>query len=72
MCMDAIRHARIKRVVFGAYDLKGGGLSLNYNVYKDQRLNHAFEVMGGVMHKKCSSMLSRFFKEKRQSYKMKN
>lgn len=65
MCMGAISQARLKRVVFGAYDKKGGALSLGQTVNKDKRLNHQFEIMGGVEHYKCSQILSRFFKEKR-------
>lgn len=71
MCLAAMREARIERVVFGAYDAKGGALSLNYNLHQDQRLNHRFEVMGGVNHFECSKILSDYFRSKRQEYKMK-
>ena len=72
MCLSAMVQARISKVVFGAYDAKGGALSLNYNLYKDQRLNHNFSVVGGVEHFKCSEILSTFFKAKRNKYKHKN
>jgi tRNA(adenine34) deaminase len=68
MCLSALAQARIKQVVFGAYDLKGGAVSLGYQFYKDSRLNHRFQIMGGVAHFKCSKILSDFFKSKRQSY----
>ena len=72
MCLAAMREARIEKLVFGAYDAKGGALSLNYNLHQDARLNHRFEVIGGVKHFECSKVLSDFFRSKRQEYKMKS
>lgn len=69
MCLSAMIQARIKRLIFGAYDSKGGALSLGYNFYKDKRLNHQFDVVGGVLHFECSKLLSDFFRERRQSYR---
>ncbi len=71
MCMGAIWQSRLSHVVFGAYDHKGGALSLGYNINSDKRLNHQFTMMGGVDHYNCSQLMSRFFKEKRSSYKYK-
>lgn len=68
MCLSALIQARIGHLYFGAYDLKGGALSLNYNFYKDQKLNHSFPVTGGLRHFECSRLLSTFFKEKRIGY----
>lgn len=68
MCLSAMIQARIGTLYFGAYDAKGGSLSLNYNFYKDQKLNHAFSVVGGLRHYECSKMLSQFFREKRGNY----
>lgn len=68
MCLSALQQTRIKSVVFGAYDGKGGSLSLGYNLHNDKRLNHQFEVVGGVSHYDCSQILSQFFKEKRNYY----
>ncbi|MGZ3787477.1 MAG: nucleoside deaminase [Bacteriovorax sp.] len=68
MCLSAMIQARIGTLYFGAYDPKGGSLSLNYNFYKDQKLNHAFPVIGGLRHFECSRLLSTFFKEKRNNY----
>jgi len=67
MCLAAMVQARIDRVIFGAYDKKGGALSLGYDLYKDKRLNHSFSVMGGVEQEECASLLSNFFKERRKS-----
>jgi tRNA(adenine34) deaminase len=69
MCIAAMVQSRISRLVFGAYDPKGGALSLGYDLYKDQRLNHNFSVMGGIEHFKCSKILSTFFKQKRKGHK---
>ncbi len=68
MCLSAMIQARIGKLFFGAYDPKGGALSLNYNFYKDQKLNHSFPVLGGLRHFECSKLLSTFFKEKRSNY----
>ncbi|MBC7714789.1 MAG: nucleoside deaminase [Rhizobacter sp.] len=68
MCLSALIQSRISHLYFGAYDTKGGALSLNYNFYKDQKLNHSFPVTGGLRHFECSRMLSMFFKEKRATY----
>lgn len=65
MCLSAISHARISEVVFGAYDSKGGALSLGYHFHKDARLNHRFSMLGGVEHYSCSKLLSDFFKTRR-------
>jgi tRNA(adenine34) deaminase len=68
MCLSAMIQARIGALYFGAYDHKGGSLSLNYNFYKDQKLNHSFSVVGGLRHFECSKLLSNFFREKRTNY----
>ena len=72
MCLDAARQARVGRVIFGAYDRKGGAISLGFNFHKDSRLNHRFNVIGGILHYKSSNILSTFFRQKRTSYKNSN
>jgi tRNA(adenine34) deaminase len=72
MCFAAMVQARIKQCVFGAYDSKGGALSLGYSLHQDKRLNHQFSVVGGVKHFDCSKILSQFFKERRSTYRLKN
>ena len=69
MCLSACQQSRLDSVIFGAYDPKGGALSLNYNLHNDQRLNHSFSVIGGINHYKCSKILSTFFKQRRKVYK---
>lgn len=71
MCLSAMVQARIGACVFGAYDKKGGALSLGYALHRDTRLNHNFNIVGGIQHWACSQILSRYFKEKRQEYKFK-
>lgn len=68
MCLAAMVQARISHLYFGAYDSKGGAISLNYNLHKDTRLNHQFQVTGGIRHFECSRLLSNFFKERRSNY----
>jgi tRNA(adenine34) deaminase len=72
MCLDAMIHARVSHLIFGAYDSKAGALSLGYNFYKDKRLNHQFSVTGGIEHFKCSRLLSNFFRERRNQYQTRN
>jgi tRNA(adenine34) deaminase len=69
MCMAALVHARIDKLVFGAYDPKAGSLSLGLSFHQHPQLNHRFQVVGGVMHYQCSKLLSQFFKQRRQAYK---
>lgn len=69
MCMSAIGQSRIKNLYFGAYDKKGGALSLGMNINDNKKLNHAFNVCGGIKHYECSKIISDFFKQKRKTYK---
>ncbi len=65
MCAGAILWARIKRVVYGAKDLKGGALGTTYNMYEIDNLNHYPEVTSGVLEKECSEIIKSYFKSKR-------
>jgi tRNA(adenine34) deaminase len=67
MCMGAMIHARISRVVFGAFDPKWGGAGSLYDFAHDLRLNHNPEVIGGVCEKECSALIKLFFKLKRKN-----
>lgn len=69
MCLTGMVQSRIKQCVFGAYDPKGGALSLGYHLHNDKRLNHQFSIMGGIKHFECSKILSQFFKERRTGYR---
>ncbi len=72
MCLTAMVQSRIRQCVFGAYDPKGGALSLGYHLHQDKRLNHQFSIIGGVKHFECSKVLSQFFRERRTGYRPKN
>lgn len=69
MCMGAILNARIERVYFGAYEQKGR--SLTGELASANLLNHTVEVVGGVMEKECSEVLTSFFTEMREREKNK-
>jgi tRNA(adenine34) deaminase len=69
MCLSAMVQSRIEHLYFGAYDPKGGAISLGYNMYNDDRFNHEFKVTGGILHYNCSQILSNFFKQRRAQYK---
>lgn len=71
MCAGALVQSRIKRVVFGAYDPKGGALGTLANLNADMRLNHQFDVTGGVRAHECGQLLKDFFKKKRSAKKEK-
>ena len=71
MCFHALIQARVSRLVFGAYDLKGGALSLKFFERVDKRFNHDFSITGGLKQLECSKILSNFFKERRTQYLVK-
>lgn len=66
MCAGAIIHARIERVVFGAWDPKGGAVSSVYDVLSVPRLNHRVAWTGGVLEDECGTLLREFFRKKRE------
>ncbi|MFH1571186.1 MAG: tRNA adenosine(34) deaminase TadA [Gemmatimonadota bacterium] len=61
MCAGAIVLARVGRLVFGAYDPKGGACGTVRNVVEDPRLNHCCRVRGGVLESECAGQLQAFF-----------
>ena len=61
MCAGALVNARVDRVVYGATDPKAGATETLYTLGSDPRLNHRFEVEGGVLAEECGALLSRFF-----------
>lgn len=65
MCAGAIFQSRIKKVVFGAYDPKGGSYGSCFNLNDVKGLNHYPEIVGGVLQEECSAILKKFFKIKR-------
>jgi tRNA(adenine34) deaminase len=65
MCMGAIVHARISKVVFGTTDPKWGAAGSLYNYAKDDRLNHRVEIASGVCAEDCRRLMQDFFRAKR-------
>jgi tRNA(adenine34) deaminase len=65
MCMGAIIHARIGRLVFGAHDPKWGAVGSLYDFAKDQRMNHCPMVISGVCEDACKAIIQGFFRMKR-------
>ena len=65
MCAGAIQHARIAKLVFGAFDAKTGACGSVINLMAEQKLNHHTKVESGVLADECGAMLSAFFKAKR-------
>lgn len=68
MCLSACQQARIKKVIYGAKDEKGGAICLGFHVHQDVRTNHRFEVEF-QKNEECSSILSDFFTKKRKEKK---
>ena len=65
MCMGAIVHARVSRVVFGAADSKWGAAGSLYNFAEDNRLNHRVEIITDVCADDCRRLIQDFFRAKR-------
>ncbi|MFE0838727.1 tRNA adenosine(34) deaminase TadA [Achromobacter insolitus] len=65
MCIGAMLHARLARVVFGAYDPKTGACGSVLDIGSVPKLNHHTSVTGGVLAEPCGDLLRRFFRERR-------
>ena len=65
MCASAIVHARVRRLVFGAWDPRAGAAGSTIDVFALAQLNHRVDVFGGVLMEECASLLRRFFRERR-------
>ncbi len=65
MCIGAILHARVKRLVFGACDPKAGAIQSIFQIADETRLNHRIEYSGGVLKQECGDLLRDFFKRRR-------
>ena len=66
MCAGAIWQARIKKVIFGCFDPKGGAYGSLYTINEDKRLNHQVETISGILAEECAGLLRAFFREKRE------
>jgi tRNA(adenine34) deaminase len=67
MCAAALVHARVQRVVFGAWDPRAGAAGSLLNVFALPMLNHRVDVFGGVLMQECGALLQEFFLRRRSS-----
>lgn len=65
MCAGALVLARVRRVVFGAWEPKTGAVGSLWDVVRDRRLTHRPEVRGGVLEDECAGVLASFFQDQR-------
>lgn len=65
MCVGAITHARVERVIFGATDPKAGAVSSMFQIGETNKLNHRVKYQGGLLAEKCGQILSEFFRVRR-------
>jgi len=66
MCAGALVNARIARLVFGARDLRFGGVRSKFRVVDSELLNHRVEVVEGVLGAECAELLQKFFGSRRK------
>jgi tRNA(adenine34) deaminase len=65
MCAAAIVHARVRRLVFGAFDPRAGAAGSITDVFALRELNHRVDVFGGVLMEECAQLLQQFFAARR-------
>jgi tRNA(adenine34) deaminase len=65
MCAAAIVHARVRRVVFGAWDPQAGAAGSSVDIFRLSGLNHRVDVFGGVLSEECGAQLQQFFAARR-------
>lgn len=65
MCATAAAHARLRRIVFGAYDPKGGGIEHGARIFQRETCHHQCEIVGGVQENRAATLLRDFFAAKR-------
>ncbi len=66
MCAAALVHARVRRVVFGAWDARAGAAGSMLDAFALPGLNHRVDVFGGVLQEECAALLTAFFEARRQ------
>ena len=65
MCLGAMMHARIERIVYGAHDPKTGVCGSSEDLSNASCFKHNINITGGVLENKCSQLLQKFFKSRR-------
>lgn len=66
MCGGAIIQSRIRKVIYGAPDLKGGAFGSSINILDAQNINHRPEIVKGILEEKCTKIIKDYFKSKRK------
>ncbi len=66
MCAGTLLWTRIDRIVFGANDPKGGAIGSSFELFRVKNINHHPEITRGVLDGACASLISNFFKKKRE------
>ena len=69
MCAGALVHSRINRLIFGAYEPKAGAIVSTAQILSQPHMNHRIEVIEGVLQSECSTLLSNFFRMRRDQIK---
>ncbi len=69
MCVGAMVHARVERLIYAATEPKAGVVESNLALLQQPHFNHQVEVLGGVLAQQASQLLSDFFKQRRQHHK---
>jgi tRNA(adenine34) deaminase len=65
MCVGAILHARVKRLVFGAFDPKTGAVDSVFKIPSEPKLNHRLIIQGDILAEESSALLKKFFQSRR-------
>ena len=65
MCLSAMIHARVSRLVFGTLEPKFGAVESRFQLLRENGLNHHVEVTRGILEKECTEILKSFFKNRR-------
>ncbi|MDC0491915.1 tRNA adenosine(34) deaminase TadA [Candidatus Pseudothioglobus singularis] len=65
MCLGAIIHARVSRIIFGAFDSKTGACGSSENLKSANFIKYKSKIYGGILEKDCQNILQKFFKERR-------
>ena len=70
MCVGAMVHARIKRIIFGTLEPRAGALQSQLQLLDKSPYNHSMECHGGLLADQCSALISNFFRDKRKNKMM--
>ena len=65
MCAGAVMLSRLKRVIFGAYDQKGGAMGAQFNLFDEKVINHTPKIIGGICEEECRTIIKDFLAKKR-------